>query len=995
MPSLELLVSPPGTGKTARCIELFKQRILNTRAGIGSRSYFVLPSREHADRIQNLILRRDVPGLFNAHILTIQDLADRFLEGGGRPADSVRRAAAAGALDARDASGESVYGYFRDSLELGGFRELALEVVREFKAGLLSTADFERRAQPLLKDPVFRSKFRDFSILLKRYDAALEALGVVEADDEIARLEMLDGRPGRPDLVIFDGFYHFTRAQAKLLVLLSRWADHTVVTLTLDPAHSAGEALFGYPERTRRFLRAAGFRESAPSDENHRAAHPALKHLAAHLFAASPPKFEGESPAAVFSAPSRRAEYEMIAREIRKLYREGPYHFSDVCLILRGVSGQRALIESTFAEFAVPVAIHERNRLVESGLAGALHRLLRLAVDDWRRDDVLYLAKSSYFRDRLALADALEIERAALREGLREGRAAWETLAANAALSAPARAFLSFLLETEARLLSAPRVHAFAAVVRAYLEPLAAASGDAIDAAAARAIASMLAAARRRYGSDAPFDASRYARELLGDVEDGLFSTKARGRNRVQVYDVVMALPKEYKVVFVCDLLEKTFPQPVTEDPLFKDAERSVLNGDDPALEERRFRLTGERYFFYMAVTRARERLYLTHSTHDADGKPSLRSFFVDEALACFGEHAVERRSRDLSRFLPRPDEWESETDVARGVAALRGAPAGDAFAREVLAAWDPPEMLARGLSRTALQAGFRDPRVLKAVASLERPFSASTLEAFLTCPFRHYAEHLLGLNRSIEGHEEAEMGTLLHEVLYEYFVAVPEADRISGAYFKDAAKMEADLEAIFDRKFEEGPFRGQPAYRRAAWRESMRAMLKRYVRLEGELAGSGVPSHFEWEFGKNKKEGLRIPAAEGDILLKGTVDRVDVDPATGRAVVIDYKKSSRNLREKLKKGHEIQLPIYLLAVRSLLGLEPAGFEHRVLKTGRREDAGLSDEDMENLLAETEDRVRQAVRRIRAGEITVESRDCKFCEFDAVCRVEAKKIRGR
>ncbi|MEK7211710.1 MAG: hypothetical protein AAB731_03685, partial [Patescibacteria group bacterium] len=92
MPQLELLASPPGTGKTFYCIESFKKEILKTKSGIQSRSFFILPNREHADRIQNLILRKEVPGLFNAQLLTINDLAAKILGASATraPSDTLR-----------------------------------------------------------------------------------------------------------------------------------------------------------------------------------------------------------------------------------------------------------------------------------------------------------------------------------------------------------------------------------------------------------------------------------------------------------------------------------------------------------------------------------------------------------------------------------------------------------------------------------------------------------------------------------------------------------------------------------------------------------------------------------------------------------------------------------------------------------------------------------------------------------------------------------------
>ena len=534
MPKLELLASGPGTGKTTHCIDLFRQEILKSPGGIDSRAYFVLPSREHVGRIQSLLLREST-GLFNAHVLTIQEMSDRFLSGvaGGRPTDSIRRAIIAASLAAKDGKEKSLYNYFRESVNLIGFHELVSEAVREFKASLLSVSDFEKRAQPLLKDPVFRSKFHDFSILIKRYDEAVQALGLSEPDDQIASLETLENMDIEPSLVIFDGFYHFSRSQQKLLELVSKWSKKMVVTLTLDLDHKAGEALFFYPGQTRSFLKKIGFEESG-GKENHRTNDPALRHMVANVFSSAPARYEKPAPVAVFSAPSQRAEYEMIAREIRRLYRETNVHFSDFCLVLRSVSGHRAVIESVFSEYDLPVEIHERGKLLESGLVGALHRLLRLAAENWKRDDLVHLAKSSYFRDRLSLAEAVEFERTVLREGVQEGKAEWQKISQISA--AGVKSFLEWLFSLDDKISGARSANAFGAAVDVFLAPyVRAKDAPAVDKAAVRAVGTLLAAGRSRYAEGREsFNAPSFTRELLETIERGLFSQKTRDRNRIQ-----------------------------------------------------------------------------------------------------------------------------------------------------------------------------------------------------------------------------------------------------------------------------------------------------------------------------------------------------------------------------------------------------------------------------------------------------------------------------
>src|SRR3989338_2686021 len=258
MASLELLASPPGTGKTSYCIECFKNQILKTRSGIHSRSFFILPSREHADRIQNLILKKDVPGVFNAHILTINDLASRLLCASAppRPSDALRQAILREILQ-----GPIDFNYFESSKELAGFHHLCSDLIKEFKSSLLSIAEFERRAQPLLKSPIFRMKFKDFSVLVKNYEKRLADLGFAEPEDAIAMLANSKPKSGRLELVVFHGFYHFSPPQTELIRVLTRLSEKVVITLTSSGTPDSRPELFYYPERTRSFLLSVGFRE--------------------------------------------------------------------------------------------------------------------------------------------------------------------------------------------------------------------------------------------------------------------------------------------------------------------------------------------------------------------------------------------------------------------------------------------------------------------------------------------------------------------------------------------------------------------------------------------------------------------------------------------------------------------------------------------------------------------------------------------------------------
>lgn len=1007
-PTLELFASPPGTGKTTRCIELFRAQILKSKSGIDSRSFFVLPSREHAERIQNLILKKDVKGVFNAHILTINDLAARFLgtPALSRPQDAVRLKILKEIL-----TGSVGFRYFTESKDIPGFHRLLADLIREFKSGLLTAPDFEKRAQKLLKNEAFRLKFRDFSVVLKNYEKKLSALGFAEPEDVLSELKDTPLEAGSLDLVVFDGFYHFSRAQSELVRVVSRASSHAVVTLTLSEKEGERPELFYYPERTRRFLKTIGFKEKRGFFEvNHRAKNPALVRIQRCLFSKDPaPEPVKPSGIMILEAPNVRGEIEMIAREIRRLSREEELYLSDICVILRSVSPYQKTLASVFNEFGIPAHIHERFKLSQTALGSFLFRLTALFTEGWKREDLFYLAKSGFYAALFRQEEISNLGRASYSDNVSEGREAWLRLATDKNLSESVRDCLRGWAVLEDALRGSRTGKAFAAGLRRFIRGLKSSE----EAPAERSLDEILRSFERpgSQGGREVFDPSAAIEELRGRIEAALFSARPSGKNRVQVYDVIMALPKEYKVIFVAGLVERVFPQSISEDPIFKDEERRAINaGGSAVLEERSARGAGERYFFYMALMRSREKVYLTYPLYGADGRPSLPSFFVEETQRCF-KAPIPSKTRHPAQFLPEPEEWEIEADLKKGAARL-AKNTGSRFLKKILSQPAFKEILAwADKAQERPQAVILDPRIREAFAKNEGPFSATRLEEMAACSFRYFASQVLSLKEPLEGRESIEMGVALHKVLETYFQSLTEDARKRGEHLEDLPKMKKELKALLLPIAEKSALsRGKP-YRFKIQVSVMKQSLKLFAEFEKELFEKrGLKaSSFELKFGAEGVKFLQIGKGEETIRVRGQIDRLDISPDGKKALVVDYKLSKRpSVHGKFKKGLELQLPLYLLAARRLLGYDIVGAEHRYLREpGRqgfyREDARellrmdpretyYTEDEFEAVLSETEKRVRELVKRIRQADIAVRSKSCEFCKFEAVCRFEPWRL---
>ena len=89
---------------------------------------------------------------------------------------------------------------------------------------------------------------------------------------------------------------------------------------------------------------------------------------------------------------------------------------------------------------------------------------------------------------------------------------------------------------------------------------------------------------------------------------------------------------------------------------------------------------------------------------------------------------------------------------------------------------------------------------------------------------------------------------------------------------------------------------------------------------------GAGLePEWLEWRFGRDGDEHGPLEIAPGELEITGRVDRVDVDPATQEAIVRDYKGATAPKGAGWAEGGALQVALYMLAARELLGLEPVG----------------------------------------------------------------------
>jgi len=188
-------------------------------------------------------------------------------------------------------------------------------------------------------------------------------------------------------------------------------------------------------------------------------------------------------------------------------------------------------------------------------------------------------------------------------------------------------------------------------------------------------------------------------------------------------------------------------------------------------------------------------------------------------------------------------------------------------------------------------------------------------------CPYAFFAAYGLGLEprQSVEaGYDVRQLGSIYHFILESVFRRAAETGEAPADILPEITGQ------VFDTAPETYGFRPTPLW--AQQRAEHERILVTTIAALVEASDGWEPAHFEPPFGLHGAPPLELRDADGATLrLRGYIDRVDVN-SDGQLRVIDYKSGSTPISARdLTSGKRVQLALYALAARDVLGLgEPA-----------------------------------------------------------------------
>ncbi|MEP6954788.1 MAG: PD-(D/E)XK nuclease family protein [Solirubrobacteraceae bacterium] len=967
---LTLVTGPANAEKAGFVLGAYRERLHRE-------PLLVVPTPADADHYRRELAASGV--VFGVAVSTFSGLIDVICERAGvtgRPLGLVARQRVAGAAIAR-----ARLDVLSESAGTPGFAQALLALADELE---------ERRIEPgrwygalrawTAEDPARAAYAEELGALYGAYRDALSRLGRRDRTlHHVAALDALRTEPARwgATPVLLYGFDDLSALQLDAVETLAARVDaDVIVSLTFEP----GRAAFAGRGATFQELAAiAAEHVKLPARAKHYAA-PVLAHVERRLFEEDPgERRRARGAVALLEGGGERAELELVAAHVARLLREGT-PAEEIAVVLRD---RGALARRAFADAGVPVALDADVVAGHTAVGRGVAALLRCALLDGSADDLIAWLRTPGKLRRPELADRLEQDaRVAGESTAAQARARWEAAHPEFPLSELDRAaqltheperLYEYLQREIDRLAMAPW--------RGQARVLA--GSEALDARVARALRGAFA----ELGALGRADRSLVpdARELIALVE-GLEVRPARagwaGTGFVAIAGPGAVRARRVRALFACGLTEGSFPRPGRPEPFLGDAERRAINAAGGLrLRLREDALDAERYLFYAAASRPTEKLVLSWAAGDDEGRPLVRSLFVDDLLDHVEDVAVDMRRLGAAGFD----------------APLAPTPRAAERARAVEQTPAPAPHVAP----------LRDAEVLAGLAEREA-WSASALEAYASCPVKWFVERLLRPDVLEPDPEPMLRGELAHRILEDAFRELANGGgRLTPGRLEEAR---AILHAALKRHSAGAKLSANPERLRSALRR-LEADLLRYVDHAAHAGSEAVPAHFELRFGGADDERPAAELAGGALKLTGRIDRVDVlsSPTTRQALVYDYKGKTAPARAKWVEEARLQVGLYMLALPQVLGVaaagglyQPLGSEDARPRGAIRADAdpGLrtyrpdraSEEELDELLNGVLAVALDALAGIRAGELAPRPERCAWnggCAHPTICRCEA------
>jgi DNA helicase-2/ATP-dependent DNA helicase PcrA len=400
----------------------------------------------------------------------------------------------------------------------------------------------------------------------------------------------------------------------------------------------------------------------------------------------------------------------------------------------------------------------------------------------------------------------------------------------------------------------------------------------------------------------------------------------------VQLMTVHGAKGLEFSHVFVLRVNKNKFPQP-ERSHVFEFPARLMKEG----APEEHFHHQEERRLYYVALTRAQDRLTITSlAERKAKVPPFIEDILMDPGI----------KRRDVLQLAPKVAPVPAAATDDKGAGIMQN----PLFA--------PPGGLPKIFSRIADWAETFHPPSPEPLQ-----LHPSAVQSYRSCPQRYLFSSLWSLQEGPKA--TLTFGRVIHATIRRMMAEFKKGNRLP---FDEVQRIfEAEWSAVgFEDDYQEGEYKKDGLEQLRVFHQTV---------LEQPLLVLELEKNFE------------LPV-ENNVILKGRIDQVN---SLGRSDVeiVDYKTGKAKKDADAKK--DLQLSIYAIATKEIFEWHPVRLVFHYLQDNQRQETTRDAKQLDQALRV----VQETAADIRAGEFSAKPGFiCRNCAYKPICPAHEEALGG-
>ncbi len=944
--------------------------------GVG-RTIVVVPDQATLQTERDILESLGVPGLIDIEAISFSRLGHRILtECGGvtkKYVDERGRHMLLAKIIAEHKEELKIFGRAAGKQAFVGMVAKLIGELKQFNTTPTELASFAQDENSILA-----RKLSDLSMIFGHYEDEIKGK-YIDTEDEIT---LYTSKINQAEIIKnseiwIHGFDYYTPKTLGIIEELVKRAPNVNITLSLN--HEVGSShdqdLFAVGEkaayRLEQLAAENGIKAKRIAIETVRTMPEDLSHLEKQLYAY--PSIQYEKPSEnvqIIECSNYYTEAETVAAKVISLVRDEGLRFKDIAVICNDMDIRGSILKRVFGKHGISFFMDEKRNIMHNRFTGFVVALLGVINRGYRYEEVFQLLKTEIvegidsetgelspinderLEDLENYALAHKIARGKWKKPFiyggkdRYGNISEEAQATLAGINNTREIFMSFMQEFENAIKPCDSVRKKSTALYYFLrdyvrmphkiETLVEELKErqqyeyALEMAQVwNVIVGTLGQAVELVG-DMDVDLEVYTEMLITGFEAVEIGIIPSTMDQVIVGTLQRTRTGNIKALIVTGANDGVIPSGSSDSDLLHEHEKRVLLGEkEDLLKLDKLRAEEEQLAIYRMFTAPSEKLILTYSVSDIDGREARPSILVGRLRTLLPKIQVEKD------IVSSGDDMEllitGQGSISYVVDRLRSALDGHHLSPSMALAynWINSQSQIGGAKTSTIKEGlFYDNEAGKLAkeqvnALYSFTFSPSQLESFSRCAFAHLMRYgVKPQERRVFEIASPELGEIFHDALLRF--SQESNDKDLWEEMTDESITTAKIHQIVDdiiQDYKEGILSEGlgDAYRV----ERIKRVCAKTARAVAVQVSRGIESfnqfYFEAMFGKSGIfPGIDVPLEDGRVAsIEGRIDRIDVFNREGQSFVkiIDYKSGSESFDiEEAKIGWKLQLMLYLQA---------------------------------------------------------------------------------